>query len=435
MTMTDMPMPRTNRCALAGAMRCTVLLLILAGCATEKSTVEPIEATGPDYSRPLPPGQPALRLVTDSARMPEVGAAYQNRDVLLLEAIDQSVKWFEAPSSRKFFPFALPDGEVTHEQAVASLRAFAALLEHSSSEADFLEEFRRMFNVYESVGYNGEGVVLFTGYYTPIFKGSRTPGPQYAWPLYKRPDDLVTDPLTGEPKGRRMPGGTVVPYASRKVIEETNMFRGHELVWLKDALSAYIVQVNGSAKIYLEDGTTMYVGYAGKTDRPYYGLGQAMLDAGLLTRDELSLASIRRVFRAQPDRVRELMWKNESYVFFTEYAGDNWPAGSLGARVTAESTLATDKKIYPRGGIVLVDTRAVTFSQGHRRFLRFMLDQDTGGAIQAPGRADIFMGIGPGAEILAGGQYAEGRLYYLFLKPEYLPSYVSASGAASAPRR
>jgi membrane-bound lytic murein transglycosylase A len=110
-------------------------------------------------------------------------------------------------------------------------------------------------------------------------------------------------------------------------------------------------------------------------------------------------------------------------VFFTEYDGDTWPAGSLGVRVTAGRTLATDKKIYPRGGIVLVDTTAVTVAETKHEYLEFMLDQDTGGAIKAPGRADIFMGIGPGAEILAGGQYAEGRLYYLFLKTEYVDQY------------
>ena len=148
-----------------------------------------------------------------------------------------------------------------------------------------------------------------------------------------------------------------------------------------------------------------------------------MVDAGLLRADEVSLPAIRRVYRAQPQRVEELMYENECYVFFTEYEGDNWPAGSLGVKVTPESSLATDKKIYPRGGIVLVDTDAVTFTGGRRAFLRFMLDQDTGGAIQAPGRADIFMGVGPGAEILAGGQYAEGRLYYFFLKPGYMGGY------------
>ena len=118
-------------------------------------------------------------------------------------------------------------------------------------------------------------------------------------------------------------------------------------------------------------------------------------------------------------------------MFFTEYAGENWPAGSLGVQVTQETSLATDKKVYPRGGLVLADTSAVTFTSGRRPFTRFMLDQDSGGAIKAPGRADIYMGDGNSAEILAGGQYAEGRLFYFFLKPQHVATY----SAGEAPTR
>src|SRR5690606_33991075 len=158
-----------------------------------------------------------------------------------------------------------------------------------------------------------------------------------------------------------------------------------------------------------------------------------MLDEGVLKPNQLSLKEIRRVYRENPELVKRLINRNESYVFFTEYEPDRWPAGSLGVRVSPETTLATDKKIYPRGGLVLVDTQAVTFSMGKRRFLRFMLDQDTGGAIQAPGRADIYMGEGLSAEILAGGQYAEGRLYYLFLKPEYVQQFATTLSPQGKP--
>ncbi|MEE9130877.1 MAG: MltA domain-containing protein, partial [Phycisphaerales bacterium] len=214
-------------------------------------------------------------------------------------------------------------------------------------------------------------------------------------------------------------------YYTRRQIDQSRMFAGKELVWLQDPLSTYIVHINGSAKLRLTDASLMYIGYAGKTDRPYTGLGQSMLDEGLLRTEELSLPAVRRVYEQNPKLVTELIYRNENYVFFTEYDGDTWPAGSLGVLVTAHRTLATDKKVYPRGGLVLVDTKAVTFSEGQRDFLEFMLDQDTGGAIQAPGRADMFMGVGASAEILAGGQYAEGRLYYFFLKPQYVQEYVS----------
>lgn len=104
--------------------------------------------------------------------------------------------------------------------------------------------------------------------------------------------------------------------------------------------------------------------------------------------------------------------------------GADSSGSSLGVRVTPQASLATDKKIYPRGGVVLVHTTLASTTRGRPEFLRFMLDQDTGGAIRAPGRADIFMGIGPTAETLAGGQYAEGALYYFILKPELVPQYL-----------
>jgi membrane-bound lytic murein transglycosylase A len=394
------------------------LLLGLSGCASR----EPAPAPAPDYARKLPEGRSALRLVTDPARMPDLLTAYVNSDSLLLDAIDQSLVWFAAPSSRQFFPF---EG-ITHEQARASLVAMRELLSGRPATEVFVSDIRNRFDVYESVGYDGTGTVLFTGYYAPVFTASRTPTGRFAFPLYTRPDDLVTDPVTGEPQGRRLEDGTIDSYPPRREIEASRMLAGSELVWLEDPLSVYIVHVNGSAKLRLSgpgESGVIYVGYAGKTDRPYKGLGRSMVDQGLLREEELSLTAIKRIFREDPDRVTELIYANENYVFFTEYDGDTWPAGSLGVRVTPQRTLATDKKVYPRGGLVLVDTTSVTVADVKRSFLEFMLDQDTGGAIKAPGRADIFMGIGPGAEIVAGGQYAEGRLYYLFLKPEHVDQY------------
>jgi membrane-bound lytic murein transglycosylase A len=397
----------------------TTVLLALGACNTPPATSP--KAAGPDYSRPLPPGSSALRLITDPARLPDIGAAYNNSDPYVTLALKQSEGWFKAPSSKTHFPL---DG-ITHKQAQASVNAFQDLLETAPGESSFVGEVRRLFDVYESVGYDGSGIVLFTGYYAPIFPASQTRTQRFAHPLYVRPDDLATHPKTGQPLGRQLPDGSTEPYSTRRQIEESGMFQGRELVWLEDPLSVYIVHVNGSAKLRLPDESIMYVGYAGKTDHEYLGLGKAMVESGLVSSDELSLAAIKRAYKRNPEQVQELIYQNDHYVFFTEYEGDNWPSGSLGVKVTPETSLATDKRIYPRGGAVLVDTKAVTFSSGDRPFLRFMVDQDTGGAINAPGRADIYMGVGPSAEILAGGQYAEGRLYYFFLKPEFVGRYLS----------
>ncbi len=410
-------MRRTSfRRARSAPARLTVglaLLGVAAGCANQK----------PDYSRQLLPGESALRQIRDPARMPDLAAAGASADSDLMSAIGRSAVWFQAPSSQRYFPM----DDVSHRRAAASVVAMRELLDRHLAPMEFEAEVKRLFDVYESVGYNGDGIVLFTGYYAGVFPASRTPTGRFRYPLYRRPADLVTDEATGEPRGRRLSDGRIVPYPTRREIDQGKLLAGQELVWLEDALSVYVVHVNGSAKLQIvgPGGGEIYVGYAGKTDRPYTGLGQSMIEEGLIGKDEASLAAIRRVYQKQPDRVLELINRNDSFVFFQEYDGSKWPSGSLGVKVTEKRTLATDKKIYPRGGVVLVDTQAVAFGGRKRPFLQFMVDQDAGGAIQAPGRADIFMGIGDDAEVLAGGQYAEGRLYYLFLKPTTMDQYAS----------
>ncbi|MGI9013419.1 MAG: MltA domain-containing protein [Phycisphaerales bacterium] len=393
-----------------------IVILLASGC----KTAAPIEEA-PDYSRQLGPGESALRRITDPARMPNLAAAWDRSreyEGFLMQAIDKSLVWFAAPSSQQFFPMQAGDRTITHALAQASVEMFRDVIDTAPDAFAFEQEVNARFDVFESVGYDNQGTVLYTGYYAPVFNASNIRTSRFTAPLYRRPADLVTDPVTGKPLGRKAETGEIVPYYTRKEINDAQMFAGSELVWLEDELSAYIIHVNGSAKLRMADGSTMYVGYAGKTDRPYYGLGRSMLDEGILNERTLSLPAIRNEFRKNPDRVIELMNRNENYVFFTTYQESNWPAGSLGVQVTEEASLATDKEIYPRGGVVLVDTEAVTLSYNTRPFLQFMLDQDTGGAIKAPGRADIFMGTGETAEILAGGQYAEGRLFYFFLKDE-----------------
>lgn len=402
--------------------------IALTGCETPAST----EGTGPDYSRELRPGESALRKLGPDEAWPDVGAAWRVRDPFLNQALDYSIIFFQAPSSQqKLAPW---DRYASWDQAAASVVAFRQILRETTGEREFIERLKSEFDVWQTVGYNGQGVVLFTGYYTPEFEGSRTRTDEFRYPLYKRPTDLVTDPLTGEPQGRRLATGSVGEWPTRRELIESDAFAGDEIAWLRSPLDVYIIEVNGSAKIMLQDGTPMFLGYAGKTGRPYVGLGKSMVDAGLIARDKISLKAIMDEYERNPKAVLDLMWKNENMVFFTTYDGGNWPAGSLGVRVTEKESLATDKKVYPPGGVVLVDTKSINFGGQQQSFKRFMLDQDTGGAIKAPGRGDIYMGQGKAAEILAGGQYAEGTMYYFFLKPDFVSKYPLPPRGGAAPR-
>jgi membrane-bound lytic murein transglycosylase A len=345
---------------------------------------------------------------------PDIGIAWEARDLFLQDSIDNSIGWFDAPSSKQWFPI---EG-VTHKQAKNSLIVLRKLFEETNSKEEFVQIIEERFNIYKSVGCDGEGTVLFTGYYSPDFYASKTKSATFNSPLYTRPTNLVTDPNTGTPLGRKSTNGTIEPWPARKVLESSGELDGTELVWVKDDLDAYTIHVNGSARLRLDDGELMYIGYAGKTDREYTGLGHSVLKAGLLPAEKLSLRAIKRIYEKNPNTINNLIDNNESFVFFREYDGENWPSGSLGVPVTQERSIATDKKIFPRGGVVLVETTVRSLTGEKKPFTQFMIDQDTGGAIRAPGRADLFMGVGPTAGIKAGGQYEEGQLYYLFLKPD-----------------
>ncbi len=396
------------------ALTLITVALSLTGCKKQEMVA------APDYSRPLPPGSSALRKIVDQAMLPDLTRAYARRDEGLLTAMQRSVEWFSKPSTQRFFP--APGIGITHSNAHASVFAFRQILASSTSAEQFQQTIRAEFDTYMSVGWNDNGIVLYTGYCTPEFDASTTRSGPFQYPIYSRPSDLVTDPATGAVMGRRV-GNTVQTYPTRAQIEQQNLLAGSELVYFRDAFEAYIVQVNGSAKLNMTDGSVLYVGYAGTNGHEYTSIGRILVEEGRIEKNRLSLATLREYFRKNPQDLPRYSQRNDRFVFFQQYDGVNWPAGSLGFKVETMRSLATDKDVYPRGGVVLASTNTpVSDMLGspvtvNERFDQLMLDQDTGGAIRAPGRADIYMGLGAAAEQLAGRQFSEGYLYYFFLKP------------------
>ncbi|MBI1369810.1 MAG: hypothetical protein GC162_14285 [Planctomycetes bacterium] len=386
--------------------RLSVVLLfaVLAGCQKEQQVK-------PDYNKPLPPGANALRLLLDPAQWPDLKEPWERKDPAFMESLDRSRSWFGIASTKQFFPLF----DVSHLRAQMSVYALSKILTESQSGSQFEQRMREDFDCYTSVGYDNKGGVLFTGYYTPVFKASKTADSTYKYPLYKKPADLDIEPMTGKVLGRKV-GSGYQPFPTRSEIESSNMLKGTELVYVKDRLDQYIIQVNGSAKLELADGSVMYIGYSGNNGHDYTGLGQTLVKEGKISPEHLSLPAIRAYFADKPAELERYINMNDRYVFFAEYNGQNWPAGSLGFKATPMTTLATDKSVFPRGGLVVVQTKTTPMAGPQGSFNRMMLDQDTGGAIRAAGRADIYMGIGPDAEQRAGGQFAEGRMYYFFLK-------------------
>ena len=389
---------------------CAAMLLITA-CARVRIP-EPEVAPPKDYYHQLPAGAAALRKITDPSRIPDFKQAFNQDRETLLYALENSLRYLGYPSSRNYYPVQ----GIKHERALASLIYFRSLLFEAQSANEFHERILASFDVYESVGCDNKGTVLFTGYYTPIFAASLIRTDQFKYPIHRLPPDLVKH-AEGTTLGRRVSDGAYVPYYSRGEVM-SGALRGNELAYLADPFEAYICTVQGSAQLRLPDGTLFKIGYAGNNGKEYTSVGNLLIAAGLLAREQLSLAGLMDFFKQHPQRLSEYLPRNERYVFFQET--DAEPTGSLNAPVTPYCSLATDKSLFPRACLTFVDTRIPSPEEfdiiRQRPFRQFLLDQDTGGAIRAPGRADIYLGIGDRAGRIAGWTLSEGRLYYLFLK-------------------
>lgn len=383
-----------------------IFIVLLTGCRKEVVKQEPL-----NYERQLPPGQLALRLITDPARMPNLTyACYNLKD--LQSSIMHSLGYLSKPSSKQFFPY----GSITHGHAVASLNAFAELIDSGFIGAPLKDAITQRFDVYESVGCDDKGTVLFTGYYTPIFDGSLVKTARFKYPLYSLPKDLVKGPQ-GQILGQKQPNGGLIPYPTRSIIESSGMLDGKELVYLSDPFEVYIAHVQGSAIVRAPDGELINVGYAATNGHDYKSVSKAMVLDKSMPGGKMSLAAMIEYFKAHPEMVNSYVARNPRFVFFQ--LGQTSPRGSINTPVTAYRTIATDKSVYPRACLSFISTRLPKISGGQvkqRKYTGFTLDQDTGGAIRAPGRCDVYMGIGDEAGQLAGSIYQEGRLYYLFLK-------------------
>jgi membrane-bound lytic murein transglycosylase A len=392
-------MPRPSRW-ITGA-----LLAALVACSSSRPPEPPR-----DYTLPLPEGAPAL-IAVPAGQWPDMAAQWNERQQLL-PALQASIDWFSRPSSVDAFPVA----GVDHERALESLVRFERALVQSRSAAVFGSRLVREFELYRSAGWDGQGGgVLFTGYCTPIVQGRLQRDADHPWPLYGLPADLVKGE-DGSILGQRRSDGTLGSYPDRRAIETRQLLAGLELIWLADPLDAYLAHVNGSVVVRLEDGSLTRFGYAGKNGLGYTSLRAHLVEAGAVSAAAAGLPSLRAWAAATPiATVLDSLRKNPSFVFFHRI--DGLPRGSMNLPVTAGRTLATDKSVFPRGGLVFVDTRLPSGPGGvDRPFQRFMLDQDTGGAIRSAGRADIYLGSGHDAERIAGSTAAEGQLYYLFAR-------------------
>jgi membrane-bound lytic murein transglycosylase A len=380
-----------------------IVFLALAGCEKRRAVLIDHQEPQKDYTRQLPPGELALRKITNPSQIPDYAQACFDMNGLL-EAIEHSLNYMAKPSSSAFYPY----GDITHEHAIKSLQELKKFATAGLSPQQMNTVLRKKFDTYISVGCDDQGTVLFTGYYTPIFNGSPIRTDIFKYPLYKSPNDLLKGP-DGTILGQKWTDGQIRQYPSREDIQKSNILAGNELVWLSDPFEVYVVHVQGSAKIRMPDGQIETVGYAAHNGWEYQSIRQKMIADGKFTEKNINMKAMIDYFKTHPNEVDMYVNKNPRFVFFKSEEGD--PRGSLNESVIPFRTIATDKTIYPRAMFAFT---AVDID----RPIGFALDQDTGGAIRAAGRCDVYMGVGDHAGELAGKTYHEGQLYYLFIKPD-----------------
>ena len=379
------------------------LLTLMIGCATA-------------------PSQPVYRLKPSAYPEFRDDMAFDG----LQESILRSLEYLYQKPPDKIFRFGSDEYPTTH--LIASLQEFLAFIETRPSRAELTRFIKDNYWVYRSIGAR-EKQVLYTGYYEPFLEGRRERSDLFRYPVYARPDDLLTidlsqfsDRFENERITGRLANQAFVPYFDRQQIDQDGVLqnRAPVIAWLKDPVDLFFLQIQGSGRIYLQEGGVLIVHYHASNGRPYRSIGKLLIDEGKIAREEMSMQRIRAYLETHPEEINEILNYNPSYVFFkTEIDG---PLGYLDIKLTPGRSLALDYRIFPLPALVYIEaSKPILDANGvinsWQPFKRFVVSQDTGGAIRGPGRADIFWGNGRYAEIAAGHLQHRGPMYLLIKKP------------------
>ena len=295
------------------------------------------------------------------------------------------------------------------------------LLEKTPKDNVTLKSFFEEHFVPHQVHDNDNPIGLFTGYYEASLRGAWEKKLPYIIPLHTRPDDLVMvnlgefrEELKGQRIAGRVTGGKLKPYENRTDIVSGKWPHNDKvLLWVDDPVDAFFVQIQGSGLVEMDDGSLQRIGYAGQNGHPYYAIGRELIKRGALTKENVSMQTIRAWLADNPDKADEIMNSNASYVFFRAL-DQGGPIGAEGVVLTPERSLAVDRTMIPYGLPLWVNIKAPR--EGMEDLRQMMVAQDTGGAIRGPVRGDVFWGHGSRAEDIAGKMKSQGQYWVLLPK-------------------
>lgn len=341
------------------------------------------------------------------------------------EALDQSALYYRRLPPKQIFYFG--STEITAAALAKACAELAEVARHEEGER-LRAVLQQRFQLFRSVG-NSEWDVLVTGYYEPLLHGSLTRSKRYNYPIYRRPPDLsVSKPgTTGRPNIYRLAKGKALPYYSRKQIDSHLVSpkqlgslakKGLELLWVDSALDAFFLHIQGSGRVQLENGQIIRLGYDSANGHAYVPIGRILIDEGKISREEMTMPRLRQWLLDHPEEQQRLFFANPSYVFFRELQGD--AVGNINVPLTALRSIATDHRLFPKGAPAILATTAPVFAEdgksvtGWQPDVRWVVNQDTGGAIRGAGRVDLFVGFGENVEYRAGVmKQVDSQLYFI----------------------
>lgn len=306
---------------------------------------------------------------------------------------------------RSNLPPSYTEPAVKKQQIIANLELLLSI--SSSSSKEFWRKLDQNFIAIYPVG-DRDKPAFFTGYYTPLYRGSRKPTQRFKYPVYAAPADLKIKP----------------DLYSRRAIDADGILRGKglEICYLENPLDPYLLQVQGSGTVTLDNGERLGLGFAGTNNKTYTSLGKLLIQDGKISKQDISLSAIRDYFKKHPQQLSHYTLQNERYIFFRE--SDGRPRGSTGAIVEGYHSLAMERDNKRKYRFIPHLPLLINLPMGTNSKTLLALNQDTGSAIQGDARADIYCGVGQMAENVAGNIKHPGDIILLWPKNQPLPKKI-----------
>ncbi len=329
-------------------------------------------------------------------------------------------------------PVRLGSFTLTRGRLVETLETFLNILKRDLPFEEFNKKISEEFVLYR-VGKGKNKKMLFTGYYRPVMQASPVRTPLYRYPIYQMPQQGLPQvkyknwiQRVGTHTGIKKVRESYLKKKAwqrftREEIDRKGVLRGQglEVAWLKDDLDRFFLHIQGSGLLEFPDGSRQGVGYQGSNQYSYTGIGKLMIQDGVIDISQGSMQGIKKYFADHPQDTAKYLYQNKRYIFFT--LNDDGPRGSGGGELVGGRSIATDKSIYPAGGLAFIKVRQPVLDKNNKivrwqPISRFVVDQDTGSAIRGPGRGDLFFGTGQEAGAKAGHYHERGIVYYLIKK-------------------